>query len=145
MHINSMDQIEIFTLLFTDTLTSNLVFNTSTELVLHSMKMFGIYNADLTILIASIAYMFACIVNYVLGMVSYKVLSPLSKEEATTNINIDKIRKNKFLSLLLMISAYPFFGKFIILFAGFCRIRLILVLAIGVSTKIAYYTLFTLF
>jgi membrane protein YqaA with SNARE-associated domain len=137
-----MDQLEIYLLLFTDTFVSNFAFSNTTELALFSMKIFGVYNPYIVILTASGAIALVYLTNYILGMVCYKILSPLNEEEGRANNSkkIEAIRSNKFLPLILLLSGVPFFGKFIILFAGFCRVRLLLAISIGTFAKLVYYT-----
>ena len=114
-----MNLTEIYTLLFTDTLFSNFAFNTSSELALYSMQIFELYNPYIIIAVASAAFLVSCCINYIIGVVCYKILSPLNTEEKNGTIRIDIIRTSKYLPLLLLLSAVPFFGKFVILFAGF--------------------------
>jgi membrane protein YqaA with SNARE-associated domain len=137
-----MDQLEIYLLLFTDTFVSNFAFSNTTELALFSMKIFGVYNPYIVILTASGAIALVYLTNYILGMVCYKILSPMNEEEGRANNSkkIEAIRSNKFLPLILLLSGVPFFGKFIILFAGFCRVRLLLAISIGTFAKLVYYT-----
>jgi membrane protein YqaA with SNARE-associated domain len=140
-----MDSFEMYSLLFTDSLVSNFAFNISTELALHSMKIFGLYNSYLVIMLASLAFMLAACINYGLGILCYNILAPLkSKGTNTNNINTDKIRRNKYLPFFLLLSAVPFFGKFIMLFAGFCKVRPILAISIGSLSRLIYYSIFML-
>ena len=135
----------MYSLLFTDSLVSNFVFNISTELALHSMKIFGLYNSYLVIMLASLAFMLAACINYGLGILCYNILAPLKSEGINTNnINTDKIRRNKYLPFFLLLSAVPFFGKFIMLFAGFCKVRPTLAISIGSLSRLIYYSIFML-
>lgn len=137
-----MDLFEIYILLFTDTLVSNFAFNISTELAIYSMKIFG-YNLYLIILVASLAFMLSAFINYGLGILCYNILLPLkSKKNNTENTNIIKMQRNKYLPIFLMLSALPFFGKFIMLFAGFCKIRPILAISVGSISRLIYYSIF---
>ena len=136
---------EAYILLFTDTLVSNFAFNISTELAIYSMKIFGLYNAYLIILTASLAFMIAGCINYLLGILCYKILSPLGPKEATeSNIRTEKIRYNKYLPLFFMLGGVPFFGKFIPLFAGFCKVNPTLTIIVCTSARFIYYSLFIL-
>ena len=139
-----MNLIEIYTLLFADTIVSNFAFNTSEELAIYSMRVFGLYNPYIVIAVAALAFFIACCINYVLGIICYRVLSPLNSEENTENIKIDIVRNSKYLPLLLMLSAVPFFGKFVVLFAGFCKVRPILAIGISGLAKLVYYIIFML-
>lgn len=140
-----MDTLETYILLFTDTLVSNFAFNISTELAVHSMKIFGLYNSYLIILTASLAFMIAGCINYLLGILCYKILSPLSSGAAAkNNINTEKMRRSKYLPLLLMLGGVPFFGKFIMLFAGFCRVNPVLAIAVCTGARFIYYSMLML-
>jgi membrane protein YqaA with SNARE-associated domain len=136
-----MDQLEIYLLLFTDTFVSNFAFSNTTELAIYSMQIFGLYNPYIVILTASGAITLAYLVNYILGIVCYTILSPMSKDEGNTSSSsrIEAIRNSNFLPLILLLSGVPFFGKFIILFAGFCRAPLLMTVSIGTLAKFVYF------
>lgn len=136
-----MEQLEIYLLLFTDSFVSNFVFNNADEVVLHSMKIFNTKSPYLVIITATSAAFFAYIVNYALGIACYKILAPMSPEESRVDQNVKfKFFYNDFILIpLLLLSAIPFFGKFIILFSGFCRASLRKTLLIGTLSKLTYY------
>lgn len=136
-----MPHLEIYLLLFTDTLVSNFAFNNSAELAIFSMKVFGFYNPYIVIITASVAAAIAYGANYLLGIACYKILAPMNNEESGGNNSkrIEAIRANKFLPLLIILSGVPFFGKFIILFAGFCRVPALMTIALGALAKFIYY------
>jgi membrane protein YqaA with SNARE-associated domain len=136
-----MPQLEIYLLLFTDTLVSNFAFNNSTELAIFSMKVFGFYNPYIVIATASSAVTIAYCANYLLGIACYKILAPMNNDEsgADNSKRIEVIRTTKFLPLIILLSGVPFFGKFVILFAGFCRVRFLMTIALGTLAKFIYY------
>jgi len=140
-----MTQFEIYLLLFTDVLTANFAFNTSSEIVLDTMKLFGNYHKPLMLLVALIAYAFSIGINYILGVVCYKILTPLGEEQNQLNAKINSIKNFKLLPIIIAISFLPFFGKFIVLLAGFCRIKFKMVLLISVITKLVYYSFLIFF
>lgn len=140
-----MTLFETYTLLFIDTLVSNFAFNSSTEMAINAIKIFDSYNTYLVILAASFAFMFSSCINYIFGMACYKILSPLNTEEGESlNDRTKQMRSSPYLPLLLMLSALPFFGKFVMLFAGFCNVRPLQALAISSGSRLAYYSLFML-
>jgi|GEM_PF-877606 membrane protein YqaA with SNARE-associated domain len=140
-----MTQFEIYLLLFTDVLTANFAFNTSSEIVLDTMKLFGNYHKPLMLLVALIAYAFSIGINYILGVVCYKILTPLGEEQNQLNAKINSIKNFKLLPIIIAISFLPFFGKFIVLLTGFCRIKFKMVLLISVITKLVYYSFLIFF
>lgn len=140
-----MTQFEIYLLLFTDVLTANFAFNTSSEIVLDTMKLFGNYHKPLMLLVALIAYAFSIGINYILGVVCYKILTPLGEEQNQLNAKINSIKNFKLLPIIIAISFLPFFGKFIVLITGFCRIKFKMVLLISVITKLVYYSFLIFF
>jgi len=140
-----MTQFEIYLLLFTDVLTANFAFNTSSEIVLDTMKLFGNYHKPLMLLVALIAYAFSIGINYILGVLCYKILTPLGEEQNQLNAKINSIKNFKLLPIIIAISFLPFFGKFIVLLAGFCRIKFKMVLLISVITKLVYYSFLIFF
>lgn len=139
-----MNQLEIYLLLFTDTLVSNFAINNSTELAISSMKTFsGLYNPYIVLMTATCAVLAAFSANYVLGIACHKILAPMNVSESnkSNSERIQVIRNFKFLPLILLLSSIPFFGKFIILFAGFCRIPFIKTIIIGSFAKSIYYAI----
>lgn len=135
-----MDLFEIYLLLFTDVLTSNLAFNVSSELVLNTMQIFSSYNSYLMVTVATIAYIVSIFINYIFGIACYKILAPTDKKISELNSKIITIRNSRFLSLIISFGFIPFFGKFIVLLLGFCRINFLQVLLITTLTKFIYYT-----
>lgn len=138
-----MNQLEIYLLLFTDSLVSNFAINNSTELAIFSMKTFSsLYNPYIVLATATCAVIVAFSANYVLGIACYKILAPMNVAESNKDNSkkIEAIRQSKILPLILLLSGVPFFGKFIILFAGFCRVPFIKTIIIGSFAKFVYYT-----
>lgn len=136
-----MDLIEIYCLLFTDTLVSNLAFITPGEIIFYTMKKFGLYNHYLVILISTLGFTMSIFLNYVFGIICYKILLPFSKEESRNiQLRIQNIRSSWYIPLILPLIAMPFLGKFIVLFAGLCRIPLPMTATIGVIAKFMYYS-----
>lgn len=139
-----MNQIEIYLLLFTDTLVSNFAINNTTELAISSMKTFSVlYNPYIILITATCAVIVAFSANYILGIACYKILSPMNVYESNKSNpdKIETIRNFKLLPFILLFSGVPFFGKFIILFAGFCRIPFIKTIMIGSFAKTIYYAI----
>lgn len=129
-----MNKSELYALLFTDSFTSNLAINTNLEFIVYSMKTFGGYNVIHLIVLSSAAMSLAFCANYLLGM----VLS-FAFKQSSIEIN-EKFKLDfKYLVFILLLSAVPFFGKFISLFAGFLRINILKVLPVCISAKICYY------
>lgn len=139
-----MDQLEIYLLLFTDSLVSNFAINNSTELAIFSMKIFSnLYNPYIVLATASCAIIIAFSANYLLGIACYKILAPTNVEESSkgTSKRIEAIKASKILPIILLLSGTPFFGKFIILFAGFCRVPFFKTIIIGSFGKFIYYSI----
>jgi len=137
-----MPHLEIYLLLFTVTFVSSFAFNNSREFVIFSMEVFGFYNPYIVIITASIAVTIAYCANYLLGIACYKILAPSNNDESGVggSKRIEAIRATKFLPLLILLSGVPFFGKFVILFAGFCRVPFLMTIALGTLAKFIYYT-----
>ena len=134
-----MGQFETYLLLFTDVLTSNFAFNISSELVLDTMQIFGNYNKHLMLLVATAAYMFSICINYIFGTICYKILAPSNQKAPELNSKIEYIRNSRFLLVIIAVSCLPFFGKFIILFSGFCQINFKKTLITSLFAKLIYY------
>ena len=116
--------IELYTLLFTDTLFANLVVSTSKEVVLESMHTFGYYDGRVVSVLVSSAWLFSVGINYFFGRVLHNILRIESvnfinrTEKVMTVINRDPIFVYTLLGLL---SITPNVGKFVPLFAGFVK------------------------
>lgn len=137
-----MDIKEIYSLIFTDSLTANLAFNPYHEMAINSAKIFGLYNSYMLIIIASLAFSIASALNYIFGIACFKILSNGSVQQNFTNI--EKLKETKYINFLLILSMIPFLGNFVVLFAGFCRFKFLTVILISTIAKFIYYTFFIL-
>lgn len=140
-----MNELEIYSLLFTDTLVSNLVFSTNEEIILNSMKGFGKYNNLKMLASAEVSAILAINLNYLFGRILYNIFA-FSKD------SIFHLRYKNFITLIsryslifLLLGGLPFWGKFIVLLAGFCRLNLFKVLLICSFAKLCYYVYLLLF
>ena len=144
-----MNCFENYTLLFTDTLTSNLVFIFKSEMALSIMKVFGYYDVWLMVIIASFANICAGVINYIFGITTFKILkSPAHNSNDHINqlsqIRINKFKKSQFIPIFLLLASVPFWGKFVLLFAGFIRLNFVKTIIITSFAKIVYYAYFIL-
>lgn len=140
---------ENYALLFTDSFTSNLVFRFTSEMALHTMKIFAHYDPFKLILVASVANCCAYIINYIFGVVVFKILRPNSHDMHSHSARLSRERinifkKSKWIPLFLILAILPFFGKFVLLFAGLVRLDFIKTIMITSSVKILYYIYFIL-
>ncbi|WP_253307465.1 MULTISPECIES: DedA family protein [unclassified Rickettsia] len=134
-----MTPFETYSLLFVDSFVANLAIGFQRELIFHSMKMFGIYNPLMMLLVAVCACLAAITVNYIFGRILLNIFY-FSKDEK----NI--LRHKKFAQfclkydvILLSLIIFPFWGSFISLFAGFFRINFLKLLSVGCIVKACYY------
>lgn len=134
-----MSLAETYFLLFTDTLVNNLAFNTSSEVMIEVMRVFGNHELSIIILVATAAFTIAGIINYIFGKTVYKILIPTSQNIELSTKRLQQIQSSRYLPLFLMLSATPFFGKFILLLAGFCQIRFMLAITIASFARFGYY------
>ncbi|NRB11572.1 MAG: DedA family protein [Rickettsiaceae bacterium] len=132
--------LEIYALLFVDTLVSNLAFNINTEIVINSMLVFD-YNKIIIIIVTAMAYFVSILINYLFGKITYNILAPISADKEKSQDRMGLIKNSRFLPLILLISGIPMMGKFVILFAGFCKVRLLMVISFAMIAKLTYYTL----
>lgn len=136
-----MQQLETYSLLLSDTFFTNLAIDNSTELVIHTIKIFGNYQPLPVIAIATIGFVLASMANYLLGKVIFKIVAPSEEGKYQEMQNrMTTIRNFKFLPLIILFSAVPFWGKFVVLFAGFCNIRFIYTMSILTVAKLSYYS-----
>ncbi len=132
--------LEIYTLLFVDTLVSNLAFIFNTEIFINSMQVFG-YNKVNIIIVATLAYFASILINYFLGKITYNILAPISANKQQSLERMELVRNHRFLPLILLLGGVPMMGKFVILFAGFCRVRLLMVISFAMIAKLTYFML----
>jgi len=131
---------EAYLLLFTDTLTSNIVISLHDELMLHTMLMFGNYNSLTILLTVWAAFTCSTGINYFFGRSLLNIFY-YTKDQQKLLIHkafVKFYQKYKF--ILLILSAIPILGRFILLSAGFTKINLLKVLGISAIAKLCYYT-----
>lgn len=134
-----MTPFEIYSLLFVDSLVANLAIGFQRELIFHSMKMFGVYNPLIMLLVAVCASMVATTVNYIFGRILLNIFY-FSKDEQKLLRHKDIAKFClKYDVILLSLIIFPFWGSFISLFAGFFRINFLKLLSVGCIVKACYY------
>ena len=135
-----MNQIEVYTLLFTDSLVSNLVISLDRELIFHTMKVFGDHNKVAIVLTSTTASIFANCINYFLGRVLFNFFY-LTKNNVGNRVYVAYSQFiARYYVFVLMLSIIPFWGKFIILLTGFTKVNFFRVIGISGLMKLCYYT-----
>lgn len=135
-----LEKLEQYLLLLSDSFFSNLAIDTQTETAIHTMQVFGNYNSLAMIAFAITGFFGAILVNYFFGTVLYKIFAPSNEERLKeSNGRIEKLKSSKLLPFILLFSAQPIFGKFVLSFAGFCRIRFLYMLSICILAKLSYF------
>ena len=76
---------ELYSLIFADSLVSNLAINFHREFAIDSAKMFGSCDPFLIVLISSLAFLLACFMNYILGRMLWNVFG---KKESNINTRV---------------------------------------------------------
>ncbi|HJK86496.1 MAG TPA: hypothetical protein QKA08_01830 [Candidatus Megaira endosymbiont of Nemacystus decipiens] len=138
-----MNQTELYSLIFTDTFVANLAFCFTNEIAVGTIKVFNNYNLVLVILLASFASILAYAVNYIFGKVVFKILKPFQQEKGQSNtIKFQKLDCNIFFRLLLFLSAFSIYGKFIVFFIGFANLSFRQMIFITSVAKLTYYFYF---
>lgn len=134
-----MPLLEAYFLLFTDTLTSNIVISIHDELMLHTMLMFGSYNSLVILLTVSAAFMFSTCINYFFGRILLNIFYYTKDQKKLLRHKSFVKFYQKYSFILLILSAIPILGKFILLSGGFTKINLLKVLGISTIAKLCYY------
>lgn len=137
-----MNQIEVYTLLFTDSLVSNLAISIDNELIVHTMKVLGDYNKAAVVLTSTAASIFANCINYFLGRVLFNFFY-LAKNNVGNRVYYDAYSRfiARYHVFALALSIIPFWGKFIILLTGFTKVNFFRVIGISGLMKLCYYTI----
>lgn len=133
-----MMQFETYFLLFTDVLLSNFAFNFSNEVIFESMQIFGNYNRLLMIASSMCAYTIITPINYYTGKICYRILKDHNDKSIRPKI-YDYLNNTSFLVPIILFSVVPFWGKYLILFAGFARLNFRVVFFISIIAKVVYY------
>lgn len=134
------DGFEIYLLLFTDSFFSNLSININKELIIYTIKAFIAADNLLVIICATFANIFACIVNYCIGKILFYAINTCSNKNTANGLNQKLHAIAEYKIQLLILSAVPFFGKFIIVVAGFVKIPLRITIYIVAILKFCYYS-----
>lgn len=133
--------LEKYMLILSDSLFANLAVDNSMEIAIYSVAIFGNYNSLLVLAFALAGYTVAAILNYILGRVMFNILRPRDEEtRKKSESNMNFIKSSRYLPLILMFSVMPFWGKFVPLFAGFCKVNVRLTMGVCILSKLAYYT-----
>lgn len=136
-----MNQFEAYSLLFVDSLVSNLVIGFQNELIFHSMKMFGGYNSLIMLLVAVCASLSGHTVNYIFGRIVLNIFyASRNEQNILRHKNLTKLYY-KYEIFILFLTAFPFWGCFISLFSGFFKTNFLKFLSICSLAKICYYAL----
>ena len=135
-----MNQIEVYTLLFTDSLVSNLVISLDKELIFHTMKVFGDHNKVAIVLTSTTASIFANCINYFLGRVLFNFFYLTKNNMGNRVYDAYSQFIARYHVFVLMLSIIPFWGKFIILLTGFTKVNFFRVIGISGLMKLCYYT-----
>lgn len=134
-----MPLLEVYLLLLTDTLTSNIIISVHEELILYTMLMFGSYNKLLILVIVVIASMFATSVNYFFGRILLNIFYYTKDQQKLVRHQLFVQFFQKYSHILLIFTVVHMWGKFILLVAGFTKINFSKVLGITTLAKICYY------
>ena len=133
-----MNKLEIYSLLFTDSFTSNLAINTSEEIIIHTIKTFGTASLKITVTVATAASLVANIINYFLGKILFNVFNAAGVAEQQTIRNHKLAKLVKYNKIFLLLSIIPFFGKFVPVVAGFSKFPFVSTILICTGLKLSY-------
>jgi len=136
-----MDKYGAYSLLFTDSLTSSIIFMPSAEYVVDAMKTFGTYDLTLMLIIATIGATCGSLINWTLGLL-------LRKSENTKSLSDrqgafkkgEKIFK-KYFFWTPILSFIPLWGALIVAMSGVFRTRVIITMALVLVGRLGYYAL----
>lgn len=135
-----MSPVEAYFLLFFDSLVSHLAFTNSNELIFNTMQTFGAYNSYIILVVAAGAYLLSIIINYFFGRVCYNILFTKIADPSISTDRINSVRESKYLPLVILLSFISFYGKFIILVMGFCRVNIYQVMSLALISKTLFYS-----
>jgi membrane protein YqaA with SNARE-associated domain len=137
-----MDKFEIYSLLFTDSLVSGLAFTASKEIMFYAAKAFGSVSLQKILAISVMANFIANLINYFFGKALFNIFSNINKDAKQEVERSNKMLKlAKYKNSLLLLSVIPFFGKFIVVIAGFAKFPIFRTLLICAVLKICYHGL----
>lgn len=131
--------LEKYLLLFVDSFVSNLSFILDEEFVIISMLKFGSYNNLLIIGTVTIAFFLASCVNYYIGKA---ILEILASDETKLIFKKDPNLSTIVFATIYILSAVPFWGKFIALFCGIRGLKFQQIILWSMLCKMIYYVLY---
>ena len=138
-----MSHLELYSLIFIDSLVANIAFCFTSEIAFHTASTFETLDSFLLITIATTASTIAYLINYLFGCLSFKILSPWQKEEGQNNAQmLRQLDGNIFFKILLFFSAMSIYGKFVVFFAGFARLKFKKIIPLLVFAKLIFYLYF---
>lgn len=137
--LKNMNEWSSYILLLQDTLSSNLIFTTHTELALDVMNMLGSYQQEYILLFSALGALSAIICNYIFGIFAYRIYK-LSKDKKITEryIKLEEFY-TKYGIYFLFFTFIPNFGKLISFIAGFTRFNIIQSILYAFLSKFLYY------
>jgi membrane protein YqaA with SNARE-associated domain len=134
-----MNKVESYSLLFTDSLISNLAINPSSEFVIYSMKAFANYDNTLIFVIAVAASFISITLNYFFGKVLKNILNISPSTSVNTKQKTAAAFFNKYYIFFLALSVIPVCGKFVQVIAGVFDVKYSRVISICMFLKTIYY------
>jgi len=139
-----MPQTELFWLIFTDTFTTNLAFIINNEMAIWVAPKLTNLPKETILQIAFASVFCSSICNYLFGIVISNIFGKVTRgnNQASQNIGIVKDSFDNFGLLILVIGFIPVYSKLVVVFAGFCRYKIIRVLVIVSIVKTLFYAYF---
>jgi membrane protein YqaA with SNARE-associated domain len=137
-----MNQFEVYSLLFVDTLAANIVFYGTGEMILPSMLSLGGYDNKILIIVASCAYVVAFLINFWLGVMLCKIYKTSIDNESAAK-NYDTLNKvfQRYGNWILCCNTMPLIGSILGVLAGFVRFNILHAVIISTVSKVIYYIL----
>ncbi len=134
-----MNNIETYSFLFSDTLFGNIIFYGHGEMVLPIMSSLETYNRELMLILASLGFLGAILVNYIFGKALYKVYKSALDESRQVNYELVHDIFNKYGSYLLCLSFLPITCWVVPLLSGFLSFSLWRSLFFAGLARVLYY------
>ena len=134
-----MTNTELYYTLFIDSLLSHLLFFLDSEYVIWVVNLFESDSKVFLLLFSVLGFVLASIINYVIGLLIYKISSRFFSNVHDARYKNIKIVLDKYYFIVLLTLLLPGIQRFTFILFGFYQIKPNKILIFGTCIKLIYY------
>jgi membrane protein YqaA with SNARE-associated domain len=140
-----MDNIELYKILFFDSLRAGLFFTVDYEYAIWVILSFKKLSNIWAICIVALGYSVSIVLNYLFGLLLYKISFKYSSKATEERYIKIMIYAKKYIFFLVLLTILKGFGKSIFVFLGFLNFNILSILITGTLIKVIYYILYSIY